>query len=131
MTKVRCKSEVIDDARTKGAKVHFASLMDICYYKDHQHLKYQHQMKWISYPDYQCAQDKQLVQYLFIQGKNGRYSKIVENSKIRMSRHLDTFTKAQMTLNHGPVWKIQSFLLSGICTVNPIEVLLEKVSNWA
>ena len=28
-TKVRNKSEVIDEARTKGAKVHFASLMDI------------------------------------------------------------------------------------------------------
>ena len=34
VTKVRSKSEVIDEARTKGAKVHFASLMDIC------HLKY-------------------------------------------------------------------------------------------
>ena len=27
LTKVRSKSEVIDEARTKGAKVHFASLM--------------------------------------------------------------------------------------------------------
>ena len=30
LTKVRSKSEVIDEARTKGAQVHFASLMDIC-----------------------------------------------------------------------------------------------------
>ena len=30
LTKVRSKSEVIDEARTNGAKVHFASLMDIC-----------------------------------------------------------------------------------------------------
>ena len=30
LTKVRSKKEVIDEARTKGAKVHFASLMDIC-----------------------------------------------------------------------------------------------------
>ena len=29
LTKVRGKKEVIDEARTKGAKVHFASLMDI------------------------------------------------------------------------------------------------------
>ena len=29
LTKVRNKSEVIDQARTKGARVHFASLMDI------------------------------------------------------------------------------------------------------
>ena len=30
-TKVRNKSEVIDEARTKGIKVHFASLMDFCH----------------------------------------------------------------------------------------------------
>ena len=30
LTKVRSKKEVIDEARTSGAKVHFASLMDIC-----------------------------------------------------------------------------------------------------
>ena len=33
-TKVRSKSEVIDEARTKGAKVHFASPMDICHLKN-------------------------------------------------------------------------------------------------
>ena len=32
-TKVRSKSGVIDEARTKGAKVHFASLTDICHLK--------------------------------------------------------------------------------------------------
>ena len=34
LTKVRSKSEVIDEARTKGRKVHFASLMDICHLKN-------------------------------------------------------------------------------------------------
>ena len=34
LTKVRSKSEVVDEARTKGAKVHFASLMDICHVKN-------------------------------------------------------------------------------------------------
>ena len=34
LTKVRNKSEVIEEARTKGAKVHFASLMDICHLKN-------------------------------------------------------------------------------------------------
>ena len=34
ITKVRNKSEVIDEARTKGIKVHFASLMDICHLKN-------------------------------------------------------------------------------------------------
>ena len=32
--KVRNKSEVIDETRTKGVKVHFASLMDICHLKN-------------------------------------------------------------------------------------------------
>ena len=34
LTTVRSKSEVIDEARTKGAKVHFASLMDLCHLKN-------------------------------------------------------------------------------------------------
>ena len=34
LTKVRSKKEVIDEARTKGAKNHFASLMDICHLKN-------------------------------------------------------------------------------------------------
>ena len=34
LTKVRIKKEVIDEARTKGIKVHFASLMDISHLKN-------------------------------------------------------------------------------------------------
>ena len=34
LTKVRRKKEVIDEGRTKGANVHFASLMDICHLKN-------------------------------------------------------------------------------------------------
>ena len=34
LTKVRSKKEVIDEANAKGAKVHFASLMDICHLKN-------------------------------------------------------------------------------------------------
>ena len=34
LTRVRSKSEVVDEARTKGATVHFASLMDICHLKN-------------------------------------------------------------------------------------------------
>ena len=34
LTKVRSKKEVIDEARTSGATVHFASLMDICHLKN-------------------------------------------------------------------------------------------------
>ena len=42
LTKVRSKKEVIDEARTKGAKVHFASLMDICHLKNAE-LEIKHQ----------------------------------------------------------------------------------------
>ena len=34
LTKVRSKKEVIDEAKTKGARVHFASLMHICHLKN-------------------------------------------------------------------------------------------------
>ena len=34
LTKVRDKSEVIDEARTKGKTVHVASLMEICHLKN-------------------------------------------------------------------------------------------------
>ena len=44
LTKVRSKKEVIDEARTKGEKVHFATLMDICHLKsaelEAKHQKY-------------------------------------------------------------------------------------------
>ena len=36
LTKVRSKKEVIDEARTSGARVHFASLMDICHLKNEE-----------------------------------------------------------------------------------------------
>ena len=44
LTKVRSKKEVIDEARTKGAKVHFASLMDICHLKNAE-LEAKHQKR--------------------------------------------------------------------------------------
>ena len=34
ITKVRKNSDVIDEARKEGRKVHFASLMDICHLKN-------------------------------------------------------------------------------------------------
>ena len=34
LTKVKNKSEVIDEARNKGRRVHFASLMDLCHLKN-------------------------------------------------------------------------------------------------
>ena len=44
LTKVKSEKQVIDEARTKGAKIHFASLMDICHLKNAEletkHTKY-------------------------------------------------------------------------------------------
>ena len=44
LTKVRSKKEVIDEARTSGARVHFASLLDKCHLKkaelEAKHQKY-------------------------------------------------------------------------------------------
>ena len=42
LTKVKNKSEVIDEARNKDVKVHFASLMDLCHLKNAE-LKKKHQ----------------------------------------------------------------------------------------
>ena len=45
--------------------------------------------------------------FAYTQVKNGRCLNVIENSKVRMSRYLDTSTEAQT----------QSFLSKGICTV--------------
>ena len=87
LTNVRSKKEVIDEARTKGAKVHFASLMDKCHLKNAEleakHQKYKGRVvlrgdivkddsgscavfTWILSPDCLVARDKQLTQYLLI-----------------------------------------------------------------
>ena len=48
LTKVRSKKQVIDEARTKVAKVYFALLMDICHLKNAEletkHQKYKGQV---------------------------------------------------------------------------------------
>ena len=88
LTKVGSKKEVIDEARTSGATVHFASLMDICHLKNAEleakHQKYKCRVvprgdilkddsgshavftEQGSSPDCLLAQDKQLTQYLLI-----------------------------------------------------------------
>ena len=50
-------------------------------------------------------------------GQNGWCSKIIENSQIGMSQTLGFVCHDTNGPNHGPVWKIQSFLLSEICMV--------------
>ena len=49
--------------------------------------------------------------------KNGRCSEITDNSQIGMSRHFGYVNHDTNGVNHGPVWKTQSFLSSEICMV--------------
>ena len=121
---------MIDEARTSGAKVHFASLMDICHLKNaeleakHQEYKGRvvlrgdivkgesgsyavfteqgslaSQMTATKVMDIRlsgCAGQAADAVSAKTQLKNGRCSKIIENSQIGMSRHLDSSTTTQM-----------------------------------
>ena len=121
ITKVRNKSEVIDEARTKGVKVHFASLMDICHLEnaelDTKHQKNKGRVVFLgdivkdgsgSYAEFaeQGSSASQMTAAKIMDiisrlpgcaaGQNGRCSRIIENSKIGMSRHLNSSSTTQM-----------------------------------
>ena len=132
MTRVRNKSEVIDEAWTKGAKVHFASLMDLCHLKNDEseakHQKYKgrvvlrgdivrddscsfavfieqgssaSQMTAAKVMDIisrlpGCAREGTDAVSAYTQVKMEDAHKIIENSKIGLSRHLDLSTTTQM-----------------------------------
>ena len=154
LTKVRSKKEVIDEARTKGAKVHFASLMDICHLKNAEletkHEKYKGRVvlrgdivkddsgsscavfteQGSSASKMTAAKVMDIISRL--PGCAGQAADAVSaHTQVKMedapefsrkfqNRNVQTFgfvyhdTNGQ---NHGPVWKTQSFLLSGICMV--------------
>ena len=132
LTKVRSKKQVIDEARTSGAKVHFASLMDICHLKNAEleakHQKYKgrvvlrgdivkrrfwvlrsiHRTKSISISNDSRQNHGYHLQITRLRwtssrrsiglypSENGRCSQIIENSKIGVSKHLDSSTTTQM-----------------------------------
>ena len=152
LTKVRSKKEVIDEARTSGAKVHFASLMDICHLKNTEleakHQKYQGRVvlrgdivkddsgssavfteQGSSASQMTAAKIMDIISRLpgcdgqaadavsaYTQVKNGRCSQIMQNSKIGVQTFGFVYHDTN-GLNHGPVWKTQSFLLNEICMV--------------
>ena len=131
-SQVRNKSEAIDEARTKGAKAHVASLLDICHLKNTEleakHQKYKgrvvlrgdivkdnsrsyavfteqgssaSQMTAVKIMDIisrlpGCDGQAADAVLAYTQVQNGKYSKITENSKIGMPRHLDSSTTTQM-----------------------------------
>ena len=130
LTKVRNKSEVIDEARTKGIKVHFASLMDICHLMNAEletkHQKYKGRVvlrgdivkddsgSYAVFTEHGSSASQmtaakvmdiisrlpgctgQAADAVSAQVKNGICSKIIENSQIGMSRHLESSTTTQM-----------------------------------
>ena len=132
LTKVRCKKQVIDEARTKGAKDHFASLMDICQLKNTEletkHQKYKgrvvlrsdivkddsgsyavfteqgssaSQMTAAKVMDIRsrlpwCAGQAADAVSAYTQVKMEDAHKFIENSKVGMSRQLDSSTTTQM-----------------------------------
>ena len=153
LTKVKSEKKVIDEARTSGATVHFASLMDICHLKNAEleakHQKYKGRVvlrgdivkddsgsyavfteQGSSASQMTAAKVMDIISRLpgcdgqaadavsaYTQVEMEDAPKNIENSQIGMSRHLDSSTHDTNGLNHGPVWKTQLFLLSGICMV--------------
>ena len=153
LTKVRSKKEVIDEARTKGARVHFASLMDTCHLKNAEleakHQKYKGRVvlrgdivkddsgsyavfteQGSSASQMTAAKVMDIISRLpgcdgqaadavsaYTQVRMEDAHKLLKKSQIGMSRHVDSSTTAQMALNHGPLWKTQSFLLRAIFMV--------------
>ena len=159
LTTVRNKKEVIDEARKEGETVHFASLMDICHLKNSElepkFKKYKGRVvlrgdivkddsgSYAAFTEpgssasQMTAEDKQRTQYQLT-------PRVVENSRVRMSKIFGYVYQNTNGQNRGPVWKTQSFLLNEIYTVifqqddcggRQIEkVLFEhgwgKVPNW-
>ena len=149
LTKVRSKKEVIDEARTSGAKVHFASLMDICHLKNAEHQKYKGRVvlrgdvvkddsgsyavfteQGSSASQMTAAKIMDIISRLpgcdgqaadavsaYTQVKMEDAQKLLKKIPNRNVQILGFVYHDTNGQNHGPVWKIQSFLLKGICTV--------------
>ena len=100
------KKRVIDEARTSGATVHFASLMDICHLKNAE-LEAKHQ----KYRGRVVLRGDLLIPKC--KWKMLTHCKKIQNRNVQTFGFVYYDTKGQ---NHGPAWKIQSFLLKGICT---------------
>ena len=132
LTKVRSKKEVIDETRTSGSTVHFASLMDICHLKNAEleakHQKYKGRVvlrgdivkdnsgsyavfteQGSSASQMTAAKIMDIISRLpgcdgqaadavsaYTQVKMEDAHKLFKNSKIGMSRHLDSSTSTQM-----------------------------------
>ena len=84
--------------------------------KEDQHLKWQPRKSWTSYPDYH-ADDKQQMQYPLIPWSQWMMHHLNWRSQSQNVQIFGCVNRNTNGPNHGPVWKTQLFLLSGICTV--------------
>ena len=120
LTKVKSKKEVIDEARTSGAKVHFASLMDICHLKNaeleakHQKYKGRVVLRGDIVKDDVFLQENEEFIYPIADGriKNSRRRSGTENI------HLDTAASNSRRKSRRFSWRIRrvsstSRLISG------------------
>ena len=174
LTKVKSKKQVIDEARTSGATVHFASLMDICNLKNAElevkHQKYKGRVVLRgdvvkdnsgSYAVFteQGSSASQMTAANFMDiisrllgcdgqaadavsaSENGRCSQIVKNSKIGVSRHLDSSTTTQMAKIMVQCGRprcsrnLHGHPLAGLLWERQFENILlkhgwEKIPNW-
>ena len=137
LTKVR--SEVIDEAKTKGIKLHFTSLMDISHLKNaaleakHQQYKGRVALRGdIVKDDSGSDADAKIMDIISrLPGCEGQAAVAVSAYLQEKWMMLTNYSKFQNRsvqtsgfvyhdtngLNHGPVWKTPSFLLNAICMV--------------
>ena len=162
LTKVRNKKEVIEEARNKGRKVRFASLMDLCHLQNSElELQYQKYEGRVVLRGDNVKDDSRQNHGYHLQiarvlrtsswrsirvhpGHNGRYS---TNYWKFQNRSVQTFGFVYHDangLNHGLIWKTQSFPSNEICAVILwqdhygkgnlrkfcLEHCWEKVLNW-
>ena len=136
LTKVRSEKEEIDESRTKGAcriggkapKIQkaeprwhcerwFRIIRSIHRTRIISFSNDSRKKSWISSPDCQVAMDKQQTQYRLT--PKWKWKMLTNYWKFQ-NRSVQTFGFVYHDtsgLNHGPVWKTQSFLSEGICTV--------------
>ena len=129
LTKVKSKKEVIDEARTTGATVHFASLMDICHLKNAE-LEAKHQK----------YKGRVVLRGDIVKDNSGSYAVFTEQgssaSQIRLQRHKWPESWSSM---EDPVVPLERNLyghpLAGLLWERQFEKVLlkhgwEKIPNW-
>ena len=130
LTKVKIKKEVIQKVLREGKTFHFATLMDICHLKNSelepQLKKKNTKAMWYSEVTLGSASTSRRRSISLHTSQNGRCTSSVQNSEVRMSRHLDTCTTTQVAKILVQYGRPQSFFLSEMSTVIHLQDSYEK-----